>query len=226
MSIDYNRTLEIIREMKEFYKGKSVWINTTAYFDLASKAVEADNYGLSIIDDYTLQEILLADSFFKSKTEIQNMTSMFTDLDTIDASYNEVTEVWDTIKELLSKLLRIKEFEATPITSSYDSEHEISIPEGSPKTDDNSNNEEDINDEEDELEKIYLVTFLEENLLQDTIVSPDGSHYIEIPNPMLISEKDIVFFSKCGGGFEDLKFVGYLKRNTENSFIERTEIKY
>lgn len=76
--------------------------------------------------------------------------------------------------------------------------------------------------------KIYEVTFLRYTIcMNDTVsdqkedftFSKDFSDlkYLDVQSPFLIKEADIPYYQKFGGGFKDLRFVGYLGELDESA---------
>ena len=204
MKMRFDKVMDIIRSMKEYYSTTQDKPHTEKFFDVAAKIVETNEFDMyANLEGYTNQDILNAWNFFNKESVTQDVYSMTTDMDTIDATYNDVMEVWNTILRLLNEKVQcIKPDRVLEETKCKDNENESSTLVSSIQ---------EIQ-RKDEDERIYKVTFLDyTNVIRGTIKGPEGE-YINIKEPMLISEKDIPYYSTCGGGFEKLEFVGYLKR--------------
>lgn len=70
----------------------------------------------------------------------------------------------------------------------------------------------------DNLEKVYSVEFMEyTDILQDTVSDWDGKSssikdikYLKVGHNFLLRESQLEKYRKFGGGYKNIKFVGYL----------------
>ncbi len=235
-------TLMRIKDILELSKTHFVEVkgdeSVNTYIDMAADIVEAFYFGKSVSSEiikYTLKDLRAANHFFFNV----DIYDLYIHIGACDISYEDIDEVYSLIRKLfdeyVSAMIKILENEQL---AEEDSKKKEEIPVENTTEEYNQNYmENSIDDQEIRISeamyndimytlnrchdiytidnvKLYKVTFLEyTDPTKDTIKGPNGE-YINVPNDMIISEKDIAFFSKCGGGFEDLKFVGYLKRHT------------
>jgi len=74
----------------------------------------------------------------------------------------------------------------------------------------------------DDLEKVYLVKFIEySGALQDTVSCTDSNgkyHYLHVGNkPFLVRESDLSYFNKFGEGYYSIDFVGMITKDNNKS---------
>ena len=226
-------TLMRIKDILELSKTHFVEVkgdeSVNTYIDMAADITEAFYFGKSVSSEvikYTLKDLRAAYHFFFNV----DIYDLYIHIGACDISYEDIDEVYSLIRKLfdeyVSAMIKILE-DKSPVEEQEDVEELEDKPTFSGDSEDEENTEINISDEMYDTimntlsrfhvmlnmdnVKLYEVTFLNyTDYTRDTIKGPDNE-YIKTPDPMIISENDIPYFSKCGGGIESLKFVGYLK---------------